>query len=47
MEEIKENMLCPHCGNGKLTHVVGYEPYIIDHLQCDVCDSTYNYYDNV
>lgn len=35
-------MLCPHCLKGTLTTVAADEPWHDEHLQCNVCDSTYN-----
>ena len=40
-----EGDICPHCKKGKLIHIPEVFPYTIDHLQCDKCDSTYNYGD--
>lgn len=39
--EIKEYGTCPHCNNGILELIIGYEPYTDDYLQCDNCYSTY------
>jgi len=36
---------CPHCNEGKLELVNGNYPYNIDHLQCNICDSTFNLFD--
>ena len=44
-ERLKDDTIrrnCNHCNEGVLNYVNGYEPYTIDHLQCPVCDSTYN-----
>ena len=35
-------MKCNHCKKGKLEVIKGYEPYNIDHYQCNYCDSTFN-----
>ena len=32
---------CPFCSKGHLKLIPENAPYIIDHLKCDVCDSTY------
>jgi len=44
-EKIKPyvGLTCPYCKKGKLIHIPEVFPYTIDHLQCDKCDSTYNY----
>jgi len=39
---IKIGDKCPHCKKGILELVKGNEPFTIDHLQCNICDSTFN-----
>ena len=41
LKRVTEGDLCPHCKKGKLELVKANEPYNIEHLQCDKCDSTY------
>lgn len=41
IKKVKEGDQCPHCKEGKLEIIKGCEPYSIDHLMCDRCDSTY------
>ena len=33
---------CEHCREGVLEQVKGDAPWSVDHLQCPLCDSTYN-----
>lgn len=35
-------MKCKNCKNGILEEVSGIKPYNENHLQCNICDSTYN-----
>ena len=39
---MKVNDICPHCHKGILELVLENYPWTTDHLQCNVCDSTYN-----
>lgn len=39
---MKENDICPYCNEGKLKYIPENEPWNMEHLQCEKCDSTYN-----
>jgi transposase-like protein len=33
---------CQHCEEGTLVVVTAYEPWNLEHYQCEDCDSTYS-----
>lgn len=38
---IKINDICPNCNEGKIELIKGDEPFNIDYLKCNLCDSSY------
>ena len=40
-DKLKVGDICPHCKEGKIIFIKGNEPYDVDHLMCNLCNSTY------
>lgn len=47
MKEQSPGDVCPYCQKGILELMEANEPWSIEHLMCDECNSTYPYYENI